>query len=488
MKKNSLLKVLGISFLVVVVLTWLIPAGSYSSGTFTSGDYSPAGLLDLFRIPLSTLSNYAGYALYILILGGFYGVLNKTGVYAKLVSSVAKKYTKKEKTFAILTICFFAILSSVTGENFVLFILVPFFMAVLLSLGFTKLSTLVSTVGAILVGNAASTYGFDICGYLNYYFNLELSANIATKIIFFIILVFLLAMYVTKHGMLVEKPKAKRGRKSTKEEVVEEVKIDIPLLDDDNYDKKTKHSYWPLAIVSIIMVVFLGIACYNWTYGVNYTGFEELYEAIVGVEINDYPILQNILGNFSPLGYWDVTEINMILVVVTLLIGWLYNVKFSDLVDGFKKGAKEVLPVAFFIAICNVVTALILGSSSGTSIYYTISNFFLKNATKFYTVGIMGPFTVISALFVNELPYVVSYMASNITAAYTDSSVYTLLAFSMQSIYGLLMLIVPTSALLIAGLSYLKVSFKDWIKYIWKYVLEAGIVTVVILGIMSLFM
>ena len=43
-----------------------------------------------------------------------------------------------------------------------------------------------------------------------------------------------------------------------------------------------------------------------------------------------------------------------------------------------------------------------------------------------------------------------------------------LLALMGQTMYGTAMLIAPTSLLLLAGLNYVNVSYKDWLKYIWR--------------------
>ncbi len=477
MKKNNLLKVLGVCFLFVVFLTWIIPASSYVSGTYTKGSTSPVGLLDLVRIPISVITSYIGYAVLILAIGGLYGVMNRTGVYGKLVDSIKEKFTKKEKVAAIISILFFAILASLTGLNYVLIVFVPFFLAVLLKLGFTKLSALMSTVGAILVGNAASTYGFDVCGYLNYYLGLDVNNNILTKVIFLAILLFLLIMFVLKHGML------DKGAKKSEEPV-----MNIPLLDDDTYEKKSKKSYIPMFVVFILTFVFLLVACYNWRYAVNYGGFEELYEKVMAVKINGYPILANIIGNTSPLGYWGISEITMTLVLASLLIKWLYSIKFSDYISAFKKGVKDVLPVAFYAVMASVIAVLVLGSSNGNSIYYTFAHKILSYQGKVFNAIVIGGLSTLSGLFMNEFPYYVNYMIGNITAVFTATEIYPLIAFVMQSTFGIMMFVMPTSAILLIGLSYLKVSIQDWWKYVWKYVLEATAVALVIFAVLSYFL
>ena len=55
-----------------------------------------------------------------------------------------------------------------------------------------------------------------------------------------------------------------------------------------------------------------------------------------------------------------------------------------------------------------------------------------------------------------------------------------------QSMHGLVMMIVPTSMILIAGLSYLKVSYKEWFKNIWKILLGLLVITIIAITVLFL--
>ena len=52
--------------------------------------------------------------------------------------------------------------------------------------------------------------------------------------------------------------------------------------------------------------------------------------------------------------------------------------------------------------------------------------------------------------------------------------------------YGVAMLVAPTSLVLMGILSYLKVSYKEWLKTIWKLLLELFIVLLIIFIILAL--
>jgi uncharacterized ion transporter superfamily protein YfcC len=81
-------------------------------------------------------------------------------------------------------------------------------------------------------------------------------------------------------------------------------------------------------------------------------------------------------------------------------------------------------------------------------------------------------------------------MMSNVTAqvqaVWTDTEFYSVLVIVLQSVYGLMMLFIPTSMILIAGLSLCDISYKEWIKYIWKYLLQTLAVILVIALLLSM--
>ena len=89
MKKHNLFKVVGISILVTVLLTWILPT-TYYQYEITSGARSQVGLFDLFSYPSVVLSYFGNIALYILIIGGFYGILSKIGAYRSILDSIVK--------------------------------------------------------------------------------------------------------------------------------------------------------------------------------------------------------------------------------------------------------------------------------------------------------------------------------------------------------------------------------------------------------------
>lgn len=484
MKKDNILKWIGIFFVGYIILTWLIPTGYVSNGEFVKGATEPIGLLDVVKLPVITLTSSVLllYAVIILAIAGFYGVMNKIGAYKKLINTVVAKFKTQSNKFLIATTILFIILSSLTGLNWLLFVLVPFFITILMSLKNNKITTFMATFGAILIGNIGSLYGFNIAGYSKYFFNYDINAEILFKLLFTIIIsvvyVFLI-LKSSKQEPVKEEKKVKKSKK-TEEEPKKEEKIIIPLY--DNKVKANKKSFVPYIIIFGFMFVVLVMGLYNWYIAFNFDKFTELHTTINDIKINNYPIVMNILGSFEELGYWTNYDVVSLLIIATVLIAWVYKVSMKDFVDGFTSGVKEMFPVAVYAILANLVFLAVNTSSTGMSIFPTISNFIFGLAKEFNII-LLGISTIFGSLIYNDFPYLVNSLIGQINANYTNTNFYPLVAFIIQVISGLMYLILPVSVFLIAGLKYLNISLKEWFKTIWKYVLIVLGIAIVIFAL-----
>lgn len=482
-KKNDLLKAIGIFFLVYIVLSWIVPTGYFSSGSFTKGSTSPLGIFDILRYPIVTLTSsvFVLNALVILLIGGLYGVLNKTEAYGAFVSRIAKKFKGKEKSFLVISILVFSILTSLTALTLPMFVLVPFFVAVILLLGYGKITALLSTIGAILVGNMASTYGFNINGYISYFFGTDINKMIGYRLGLFVLVVGLLIFVTLKSAKMIKGEISKKKGKKEKEETIVSEKQEIPFLE---VKEKSKKSIVPMLIIFGLMFVLTLVGMYNWAnVNAKFTFFNNIHEAITDFTIGNTAIFKNILGSIDPLGFWTNYEFAVLLIVTSFLIGWIYNVKFKDMVRSFIDGMKEMLPVAFYVMIASIIFLLMNSDSSGSTYFNTVANGIL-GWTKTYDLGnfvnvlMNGLIALIGGLFFNDFPYLINSLTSQLSSLYKDT---TLIGLIYQSIHGLVMLVAPTSVILVAGLKYLNISYTEWLKNIWKYLLMAFIAILIIL-------
>lgn len=468
MKKNSIFKAIIVTFLIYVALSWILPGGSFSSGVFTKADLSPVGIFDLFIFPISTLATsiFVVLGLVILLIGALYGVMNRTGAYQSLVEGIKEKFVGKEKTFLIISIIVFALLASLTGFALPLFILVPLFVAVILSLGFNKMTAMLSTVGAILVGNMATLFGFNEGGYsyLNYFFQMKTTDNLVFKAILFVVLTALLIVYVVRTSNVEVATKTKKSSKKKEETKKEEVVI--PLY---KKDVQTKKSSVALAVILVVVTVLSLVALFNWAGALSTekTIFDTLHTNIANVKIKGFPILTNLIGSNSPIGYWSNYELAMLLVVAIVVVGFVYNLKVNEVFEAATEGAKEMLAPALVAALAGIL--LLAVNSVEASFFPTIFNR-LFALTKGLNPLTMSAISVIGSVAYTQFPYLCNALVDPVSAKYAKDIQEC--AFIMQAMFGFTMLVVPTSATLVFGLQFLGISYKEWLKENWKLLLS----------------
>lgn len=472
-KKYSLLITLAITYLFVVLLTWFIPNGTYYYGKFSGGSVDPIGIVEFFKAPFWNFSYILQFGMLFLLIGGFYGVLNKTGAYSNLLEGITKKFKKKPQTFAIITVIIFTVLSSFLGGSTYLFLFVPMFISTLLMLGFSKVGALLATVGSLLIGTIGSTYGFDVSGYINYYASLDINAYIFIKLALLVAVTALLIVFVLKTHT------SKLNKKEEKKEDLE-----IPLYVENHIKGK---SFIPLIVILIMSALIILVGTFNWSEVFGITVFTNSYNALMEAEVLGYPLFANVLGGFSAVGNWSSQDVGVVIILMSALIGWLYSVSFKDIFESFVEGMKQMIPTFVYVTLSTTILMFLLNSSSGEFINYTIIDFVL-GLTKGFNVLTFGIATFINAFFVNYFPYFAGDILQIGQLVYTDATVYPIMALIAQSVYGLAMFFLPTSVLLIAGLSYLKISFKDWMKNVWRFLLCLLGVVAIMIGLSTLFL
>ena len=89
--------------------------------------------------------------------------------------------------------------------------------------------------------------------------------------------------------------------------------------------------------------------------------------------------------------------------------------------------------------------------------------------------------TILSTVFNVEMLYVVQSTLPLLSSVYADTT--NSLAIITQSIYGLTSFVAPTSTMMLLGLSYLGISYKEWLKTSWKLVLELLAIILIIIAV-----
>ncbi len=463
MKKHNGLKVVLISILTLFLLTWILPAAVYQ-GSYLDQGRVQMGLFDLFSYPTATVAYFGYVGIFVLLIGGFYGVLSKIGAYRTLLDKIVAKFKGKEGLLLAIIMIIMAVATSVCGLSLILLFFFPLIISLILLMGYNKLVAAGVTVGSVMIGLIGTTFAGGTLDLLNQVLGLNMQTELVTKIIILVIglvlLIFNTLMYAKKiKGTSVEK----------KEEYIPE-KIE------------SKRKVWPLVLVLDIVFIIMVLSFISWYTAFNVDIFDQATDAIAGFEVGGFTIFSKILGSTLPaFGYWSINEIMVTLMVAIIVIALIYRVKFNDFITNFLNGAKKALgPAALMLLIYTCLIIVVYNP------FQLVITDFLLGLTKGFNVVTSTIVALLSSLFNVEMAYSIQNTVPFMTSVITDTSVYPLIAIIFQTMYGFVMLVAPTSVILMGTLAYLKIPYQQWLKYIWKLLLQLLVVLFIIFVIVML--
>ncbi len=536
MKKYNTLFVVAITILVFILLTWIFPI-TYLSGELVSGERAQAGIFNLFSYPIFTFYNFIYVFVYLLGIGGIYGLLNKTGAYRRILEKVSNHVKGREILVLILTVLLMAIIISFTGFTFETLIILPFIAGVVLLLGYDKMTAALVTVGSVSVGIIGTTFSKLVAGTFNELLSTNYTDLIWVKVCLLIILAGVLVVNIVLHAKNIEKDK-------NPEESF--------LLPSKVTDKTVK--VWPLATILIAFLLVLIIGTINWSGAFGITFFDTLHENILASEVlSKYVVLtisllvvlynvirciylkkkankaskknesvmtkkrlvvtiifgvfallallkilledvfkatdilskalelikvdgvlkaftwEKLLGSVQALGNWTYNDYLTIMFALIIIVKFVYHVKFEDVITNTGEGFKKVLYGAFVVILSYTVLIIISSHPVVLTILKPLLNLTDGLSILWYPIC-----TFVSALCNTDFTYY-KYGALTLTYAttfFTSNSVYPLCGLITQSMYGLAILLAPTSSVLLFSLSILDIKYTTWLKRIWKMILE----------------
>ncbi len=527
MKKHNAMKAVLITILLFLLLTWIFPAATFQSEYQEVGRIQ-MGLSDLFNYPLTSLSVFGYIALFIVLVGGFYGILYKIPAYRSFLDKLVAKFSGKEKIVLAVIMIIFAVLTSICGLQLGLAIFIPFVVALILLMGYDKIVAALTVVGSIGVGLAGTTYAYSTIAPLISYLGLDLDYEIGIR---FIILAVGLILLMVNVFMYIKKDGSKKGNKLEKkvkkvEEVVKEEVIETPktekksgaskaaktspkkkttkkktsknnnkaaLKDNDIIVVKesvvedeeeefvptmvdSKHKIWPFVVGFSLLFILLVIAFIPW--GENGFGlkfFTKLAEDTQEFELFGFPIFAKLFGTFDgystwtirAFGEWSITDMFLPLALLILIYALIYKVKINDILDGFANGVKKALAPAGIVILVYTVLVLCYYHQFQLVLYKTILGF-----SKGFNIATTSLVAILTSLFNVDPNYVFPSAIPYYMSVVTNSDHYSTVAVMFQSLHGLTSLVAPTSLTLMAVLAYLKISYKDWLKNAWKFILS----------------
>ena len=481
--------VLFIIIAIMAVLTWFIPAGAYEtakdggviSGTYKTVASNPQGFFDILMAPVRGMLGVEGtdgaiqVSFFILMVGGFLGVVNKTGALDTGIASVVRKNKGREKMLIAILIPLFALGGSTYGMGEETMAFYPLLIPVMIAVGFDSIVAVAIILIGSQIGCLASTINPFATGVAADAASVSIADGMIWRIIQWFILVGMSIWFVYNYASKIEKDPSK----SLVADKAEEHKEFFQLQNSgEELSKRQRNVLTIFTLTFVIMILSL----------IPWEDFGIKLFTNINTWLTTMPILGGAIGKtMGAFGTWYFPEITMLFIMMGVLVAIVYRMSEDDFLSSFLTGAGEFLGVAIICAIARgiqvimnggMITATILhwgetGLSGLSSqvfiilayIFYLPMSFLIPSTSGLAgaTMGIMAPLG----------------QFSNVPAH--------LVITAFQSASGILNMISPTSAIVMGALALGRVDLGTWWKFIGKFIVMVMLVSVLLLVVATFF-
>jgi uncharacterized ion transporter superfamily protein YfcC len=454
---NAFTILIGLIIL-VAALSWVIPSGQYArvasealgrdvpvAGSYTLTPGNPQGVFDVIRAPIAGFYDPASYAanaidvaLFVLIIGGFIGVVTATGAIDAGIRRAMARLKGREIWMIPFLMALFALGGTTYGmaEETLAFygLLIPVMIAagynalvgvavILLGAGIGVLGSTINAFSTVIASDAAGVSFADGIGLRLVIFALAWAAAVA---------------WVMRYAMRVKADPT------------------LSLVQDQKAanDAKFASEAGDLAFTGLHKIVLLLFAA---TFGA----------MIWGVS----------------LGGWWMAQMSGLFLAAAIVIGIIGRLGEPGLVAAFLAGARDLLGVALIIGLARgIVVVMDAGQITDTILHSAEVSVAGLPAAAFISViywvevGLSFFVPSTSGLAVLSMP-ILAPVAD--FAGVERSLVVT--AFVTAS--GWVNLITPTSAVVMGGLAIGRVPYQRWLRFVWPLLL---VLTVIVMGALIL--
>jgi len=442
--------ILFLLIILVAIATWLIPAGAYEyiDGVPIAGSYheiaaNPQGTAAVLQAAFSGFFDAVDICLFILMVGGFLGIVMKTGAVDAGVGAAIQKLGGREWLLIPILMIFFGLGGTTYGMWEETMAFYPLLIPVFLAAGYDAvvgISVILLGAGA---GVIASTVNPFATGIAVGFAGVTLGDGLLLRVLQWIVLEGAAIWYVSSYAAKVKKDPSRSVVG------VGAGKLQVSMEKTEELTGRRK----------IILVIF-GLTFVMMVYGV--IPFDEM-----GLPL---PVL----------GWW-FPELSALFLVSAIVIGLIDRMSETELVETFVAGCADLLGVAFIIGISRGITVLMNdGAITDTILHW--GERALAGA---------GPVTFVLLVFLLYLPLTVLIPSSSGLATLSIPVIAPLGRFAgvggdlvvtaFQSASGLVNILTPTAAVVMGALALGRVPYDKWLGYVWKLLVYFALITILFL-------
>ncbi|MEE8823365.1 hypothetical protein LASUN_09750 [Lentilactobacillus sunkii] len=491
-KMPSAYTILFLIIIFVAILTWIIPAGQYSTDkagniiahTYKAVASNPQGIWDVFSAPIygmvgnDTTEGAISVSLFILVIGGFLGVVNQTKALDDGIATVVSKYKGKEKVLIPLLMILFALGGSTYGMAEETIAFYPLLIPVMIGVGFDSLVAVAIVLVGSQVGCLASTVNPFATGVASQTLHISPGDGIISRAVLFVIVVAISILFVYRYAAKIEKDPSKSYVFEQREEDLKRFALNHEDQPGTKMTGRQKAVLYMFGLTFVIMI--MGLIPWdqinkNWTF---FTSFTK--------SVQNVPFLGSLIGsNLVPFGSWYFTEITTLFFLMAIIVMFVFHMKESTFIESFLAGMSDFMGVAIVVAVArgiqvvmndgNITATVLHWGEMGLSnlgsvvfiilayVFYIPMSFLIPSTSGLAaaTMGIIGPMGKFAGV---------------------DPS---LVVTAYQSASGWVNLITPTSGVVMGALTIAHVNITTWWKFMFKLMVYLFLATAIFLGVMA---
>lgn len=282
----SAFTILFLIIILIAILTWIIPAGTYEtdkagniiSGTYKAVTNKPQGIWDIFMAPVIGMvgdkktDGAISVSLFILVIGGFLGVVNKTNALNEGIGSIVRRYKGREKQLIPILMLLFALGGSTYGMGEETIAFYPLLIPVMMGVGFDSIVAVAIALVGSQVGCLASTVNPFATGVASQTLNISPGDGLVSRVILLIITITISIIYVYHYASVIEKDPTKSLVYNQRAEDEKHFLVKADPNDDHKMTGRQKTVIWLFGITFVVMI--LGLIPWSnlnshWTFLIN---------------------------------------------------------------------------------------------------------------------------------------------------------------------------------------------------------------------------
>ncbi|MFP3511978.1 C4-dicarboxylate ABC transporter permease [Peribacillus sp. SIMBA_075] len=432
---------------IATLFTHILPAGEYArieadgrttvdANSFKWIESAPVGLFDMIKAIHTGMVEAGNIIFFLLIIGGFFGVLRATGTVDVLIGTMARKLAKREKLLIPVVMLFFAVGGSLMGMAEETLAYLPLIIPLALALGFDTITGTAIVIVGVMSGFTTAVMNPFTVGLAQGIAELPMFSGMGFRLILFVIVYLVSVLYIYRYAMKVKKnPSIGIYGKYTKEEAKNLLQSGAKLT--------ARHKFILIAFLINYIVLAFGVIKFQ----------------------------------------WYMTEIAALFIVLTIVIGIIGKLSADHIVNSFTNGSAALLGGALIIGVSRAILVVLNEGHIVDPMLHQVAES-IQHIPAFLSVAGMYSFqTLIHFILASGTGHAMLTMPIMVPLAdLLDITRQTaVLSFSFAD--GIGNMIFPTATTLMAGLAIAGISWTKWAKWILPLVLIQyliGLIAVII--------